>query len=613
VTTVQEQYGFGAEILIGGELKKRYYFDWDGVYYNKTFMAGPKGGQTLHMEGVKLANFDARIVEEHKRDDGLEITREYLINCKLLPGGAVLPPLNVPVDEFAMMKWAYSYDVRAIVEPHSALRDILRAAIQERSRGDYETRTIYTHTGWTKLNDNWVFLHAGGAITADGLDDTISVELAGKLQNYDLPAPSVETLSIDFTKLIALLNGIADAFGLVGVGYTLRPIMNEIKHAQCTHWYLGPTQLFKTALAAVLQAFYGANFRSDTLPIGWDSTQKATARKGSVLKDALMTVDDFRPGRTEKERRELYSMADLLIRGNANVQGRERLTQAAEEGRYYPPRSGLRSTGELPPVGESLRGRMCLQKVKKGTVPKPWLDKAQRDAKEGVFARLTAAYIQWLAPRLDRCDIMRGEDYWRDEFAYQLGRDAYARTAANLAECYVGFAHFVAFGVMSGAMTRSEGHELCKRCRVALLEVGYEQENYIRQEEATEEFIAMLRGALEGKMAWLQHSGNDESEWGFAYGSSYGVCIGYYDSPTEKVWLKGDVAYKVVREFAQKSGVEIGKASDIWAALADKGLLKLDKTEEHRYTVRRTIPARERGDNRLKVRELDAKVVMGGE
>ena len=324
-----------------------------------------------------------------------------------------------------------------------------------------------------------------------------------------------------------------------------------------------------------------------------------------TVKDALLTVDDFRPALSERDRKELYRAADALIRGNANTQARQRLDQTAKEGRSYSPRCGLRSTGELPPIGQSLRGRMCLQKLKKGAIRTDWLSGAQRAAAEGVFARLTTSYIQWLATHLDRLQIIKGEAYWRDEFAHQLGRNAYARTAANLAECYVGFAHFVGFGVSVGALDQATAKDLCKRCRIALLEIGYEQENYIQQEEATEEFIAMLRGALDSGIAEIRSSNPP----GLGYGGkgTGSTCIGYYDAPTEKIWLIGDVAYNVVREFARRSGVDVGKASDVWAALADKGLLTI---EPPHYSVKREVKAR---NQRIRVRELPVNVVVDGE
>ena len=228
----QKMYSFGSEITVNGKTFNKYYVDWDGVYQNKITIVRDKetGEKIPELQSTKLANFDAKIIEEVRRDNGLDIEREYLINCELLPGGVQLPPLHVSADEFASMRWAYSYDVRAVVEPYVALRDILRAAIQERSKGDFAVRTVYTHTGWTKIGGEWAYLHSGGAITAKGPDPSVAVELNTKLQSYCLPEP--HAIDDDFKRLLENLDGIADVIGLVSLGYTLRPILNEMKHAE---------------------------------------------------------------------------------------------------------------------------------------------------------------------------------------------------------------------------------------------------------------------------------------------------------------------------------------------------------------------------------------------
>ena len=45
-------------------------------------------------------------------------------------------------------------------EPGQSLKDRTRAAIQHLS-GEIPTRTVYTHTGWTRINGAWHDLHAG--------------------------------------------------------------------------------------------------------------------------------------------------------------------------------------------------------------------------------------------------------------------------------------------------------------------------------------------------------------------------------------------------------------------------------------------------------------------
>jgi len=73
--------------------------------------------------------------------------------------------------------------------------------------GETPQRIVYGHTGWRKIGDRWAYLHAGGAIVAEGVDSTIVVSLSGALAKYNLPAPPSGTSLIDAVKAsLRLLN-----------------------------------------------------------------------------------------------------------------------------------------------------------------------------------------------------------------------------------------------------------------------------------------------------------------------------------------------------------------------------------------------------------------------
>jgi Bifunctional DNA primase/polymerase, N-terminal/Primase C terminal 1 (PriCT-1) len=274
IDTVEDIYARYEPRSSAPENEREYRIDENGLNWWHYKSEYDKAAQKQIFTPVKtrLSNFVARITKEIIRDDGREHIRSYIIECELLPSGDPLPVKEVKAEEFPTISWAYSWGVGAIIEPKPIIRDNLRAAIQTRSASTYETCRISTHIGWQKVGNTWRYLHAGGAITADGLDASASVDLGeSRLQYYNLPEPSTgDALREDILKVITLCNGNPATMAFPDLGLTFRPIFNEINHGECCDYILGDTGIFKTARAAVYQAFYGPEFTPETLPAGWE-------------------------------------------------------------------------------------------------------------------------------------------------------------------------------------------------------------------------------------------------------------------------------------------------------------------------------------------------------
>ena len=123
---------------------------------------------------TKLTNFDAKIIADVLRDDGTEQTRLYEIKAGVNGGSRTF---TLPATQFAAMNWpGEKLGAKAIVYAGSGVKDHARAAIQTLSDRISE-RTLYTHTGWRKVGNDWIYLHAEGAIGATGAVVGLDVEL----------------------------------------------------------------------------------------------------------------------------------------------------------------------------------------------------------------------------------------------------------------------------------------------------------------------------------------------------------------------------------------------------------------------------------------------------
>jgi hypothetical protein len=148
---------------------------------------------------IKICNFDARIVEQHILDNGIDTSLTYVIEGKL-HGKTPLPTLDVAAEKFPGMAWTSRWGAASCLQSGQTVRDACRYAIQEQSH-DIKTRTYYTHTGWRLINGKSVYLHGAGAI---GCDDAVSVKLPEGLERYCFPpSPSKDSNKADLQAAIA--------------------------------------------------------------------------------------------------------------------------------------------------------------------------------------------------------------------------------------------------------------------------------------------------------------------------------------------------------------------------------------------------------------------------
>jgi len=136
---------------------------------------------------ANLCNFVARIREELVLDDGEAEDLLFLVEGALA-SGAQFPIARVPASSFSGLGWVMAqWGASAIINAGTSTKDQLRAAIQHLSRP--ARRRAFLCTGWRKQEGQWCFLHAGGALGANGPLENVDVDLRGRLALFTLAAP----------------------------------------------------------------------------------------------------------------------------------------------------------------------------------------------------------------------------------------------------------------------------------------------------------------------------------------------------------------------------------------------------------------------------------------
>ncbi len=567
------------------------------------------------IEPVKLCNFSAHFDRETIYDDGIERRTHYKIKG-ILADGTILPTIDVPADKFKSMDWVSQWGGRAIVGVGPQIKDHARAAIQHVSLGyDYKRTTVYTHIGWRTINDQWIYLHAGGGIGAHGLISDVEVDLSDtRLRYYDLPEPpDGEALSesvravIDLIDAAVIGSNIPERLIFPDIAKVFRATLNELCPAEANDYISGLTGVRKTALAAMFQSFYGPGFDSGTLPGNWSSTDNALERQAFRVKDAIFTIDDFAPRGTSLQAQRMYEKADRVMRGHANKAGRQRMKADGSLAPLYYSRGVIAATGEDIPSGHSLRGRMLIREVKSGDIDLEWLSEVQELAREGVFASAMSGYLKWLAPQMEQLKrddtIRREQQKIRDEFARELqeggAKGIHPRTPSILAEYYIGFDFFVRFARETGAITDKRMKDLKETFKSVLVDIAYDQVGFISSEEPTTQFIRLMQAAFTAGYVHVCsvqgydiHPEKNLEIWGWRSASDpKGRCVGFIDG--DELYFDPDMSFAVAQDLARKQGTSIPLSRDtLWRRMVEKGIIT--KTGKGRNKVQKRIAGRKR-------------------
>ena len=441
-------------------------------------------------DGVRyysLANFVAQITDEVTRDDGLKVTKEFTVSGNL--AGLQLPPAKVPTKDFDGMKWVRErWGAAASTTPDRNNAVHLPNAILANSRAQgIERRTVYTHTGWRKINDVWRYLDGGGAI---GPGEPVAVDLGENLHPYRLPKrggieaaqASQRFLGIGPWEIMAPLWSIVH----------LAPFADLLK-IDFSLWLYGPTGSLKSTLLALAMNYFG-HFTRLNLPGSWFSTVNSLERLTFILKDTICPIDDYCPPANQKESHAMAERAGRIIYQAGNRSARGRLGPDLMARPNYYPRSLIISTGEtlLPGQRGSATARYLGIELdqKKNPIDKARLTEAQGEAH--LYSAAMAAYLESLAPRLDDAqDEIR--DLWTGYRTAFQNSSHHSRIPEAQAWLAVGFELGLRFNTSMGAITPDQSYDLLNCAWRVFQALGEKHSRIIQGDRPTLKFMNVLQ------------------------------------------------------------------------------------------------------------------------
>lgn len=540
---------------------------------------------------LPLANFAARLVEETALDDGLDVKTAFVVEGRTADGKS-LAPVTVPATAFTGMGWVtQSWGARAILAAGPSVRDNARAAIQVLS-GPVPRRVVYQHTGWRKLGGEWLYLTGPGAVGKDGLKESVAVDLGhGHISKYHLPAPPLgPRLQVAAGAILDLLS-ISPArpeLGAALLACAVRAALGEAHRIDFALFLQGRTGAQKSEGAALIQACFGAGFDARGFPAGWTDTPSDLEHKSHQAKDAVFVVDDFAPSVNAVEAAKLHGAAERLFRSVGNQAGRGRRNCDMSAKPAYHPRGLIVATGEDLPRGASLLGRLLIIEVRRGDVDLGALSRLQDAARDGRLAECLAAFLQWLAPRMDDLkstlpaltrrlrDTAIADGYFR---SHPRAPDMFASLQAGV-ETFLDFAYETR--ALAGC---AAAHDLPRRVETALRLAFQAQGEYIAEQDEVARFLALLRACLASGNAHVADHLNQgppsirSHAWGWRnvggdQPKGMGDLIGWVNEPKYQAWLNPEAAWGAVQRMAAVQGNRLLiQPGTLWRRLHERGLL----------------------------------------
>lgn len=427
--------------------------------------------------------------------------------------------VEVPAERFDRFEWIGGLaGSRMAIGGASGSRENLCAALKLMSPA--ETRRRYRYSGWTKETGEWVYLHAHGAIGAEGEVEGLRAEFPDASDEFPDLSRFTFPAAPESDALVEGIGHCADLFfidpGPVATALFGAVWRAALGRAPLSVFIVATQQTGKTYLTSLAQQHYGAGFNEFSVPDTWNSTAQGINGARAAVGDAVFLVDDFKRTGNRAADAKLEDVFNQVVRAGYGAAGRRRRkSDGTMAQRDLPPRSLLIGTGEMPPDNDSGVSRMLM--VELPEKPRD-LSAEMARGKAGVYSGVMAAYLRWLAPQLD--EVRAKIPTAAADLKRRLERSrADSRSALLIAEALVGVDYFLLFAEESG-LPKARCLEVWGRAwESALALLGVQAENAQEQNPALRA-VDLWADGFRGCRFHLSSKHNDApascEEWGWS-------------------------------------------------------------------------------------------------
>ncbi len=478
---------------------------------------------------IELCNFISYITLIETLDDNQETKLLYHIEG-INKSGKHLKKLIVNSEEFSSLNWINksSWAVDAIINPGRLNKDYIYKALQitgQKAPRQYK----YSHTGWIKINNKWVYLHNKGAVG----EPELIVELDSSLKQYTLIPPKDQLKAIEMAKKLLKVAPNRISIPLMALTF-LSPLNEFLSQRECTpKLYLflkGESGAGKSSIASIYLNFFGADFNNNSFPAGFSDTVTAIEKKGSVIKDALFVVDDFHP-RGTNELNKMTAIFEALTAQYGDRKARDRCNNKAELKYSIPPMGNLLITGETyPKVSQSRLARGFFIDTNKGDINFNQLQAIQEN--KSLLSEVMYLYINSIRQDIDPIALEKKFYEYRKIFL----NNEYARIAEINAFLLIGYSTFIKFLEKYEAINQQEANKMLNEAINELNKAGIKQNTILEGEKPAIIFLKTFISLKEsGQIKILDEKSTEDQPLNFCGYEKKDIYAIVFESVFEKI------------------------------------------------------------------------------
>lgn len=551
---------------------------------------------------IKLWNVDARIVEEHVLDNGIDTSLTYIIEG-FLHGITPLSTLEVSAEKFNGMTWANQWGASCVLQSGQTVRDGARYAVQERSH-DIKKYRYFTHTGWRVINGKSVYLHGGGAVGCDERA-TVSIKLPEGLERYVLPPhPLQETSQVDLQAAIAASLSFLDlakkriTLPLYAITH-LAPLVTLLNpNPNFSAFVYGESGTLKTSIVLIMLGFFGDFSGAENLS-NFDDTDGSLELRAFALKDSLHVCDDYHPSSSKAVALQREARLQKIIRSFGNRSARGRLNSDLSIKKTFPPRAMMVITGEEAPGLQSTIARLLTIELVSGDINKVKLSEIQE--KRGLLPHAMRNYIEWIGEHMTEI-VNEFPRRFRELRAEANSEGLHGRLLESAAFMQYALEKVAAWLLDRGAISNTGADDLLNESWIAFQNLSRAQQRRIQDDNPITQFFDILATLLSQQNLRLCPT---VTGGGVTVGA--GEVLGWFDE--EAIFLDSAGAWHSVQRFCLGEGSHFpfGKTT-FYSMLKNKGIIQPAATGE--CTIVKTIGGRSCRVLKIIDKEFYSKTVL---